>query len=177
MDESKKMKSELGNRQWQNLARRWEGNMRDGCRPWRCWLESGVSNQEVLTPSSMWQEVPKVFWAGKSFIQSVGYRSGKMGLKSWGQGATEGDKVAMWSKSEPSAEGQDDNFKESIFYSVVKEKTKKENTGVMRQTEKKAKVYQRIKGWWCRGIAQWHVGRRVWTRDTAQGRHSSSPGH
>lgn len=127
MDESKKMKSELGNRQWQNLARRWEGNMRDGCRPWRCWLESGVSNQEVLTPSSMWQEVPKVFWAGKSFIQSVGYRSGKMGLKSWGQGATEGDKVAMWSKSAPSAEGQDDNFKESIFYSVVKEKTKKEN--------------------------------------------------
>lgn len=60
---------------------------------------------------------------------------------------------------------------------MVKEKTKKENTGVMRQTEKKAKVYQRIKGWWCRGIAQWHVGRRVWTRDAAQGRHSSSPGH
>ena len=131
------MKRELGNRQWHSLPRRWEDNMRDGCRPWRYWLESGVSNQEVLTPSSKWQKVPKVFWAGKSLIQSVGYRSGKMGLKSWGQGATEGDKMAKWSKSEQSEEGQGVNFKESIFYCVVKEKTKKENTGVMRYTERK----------------------------------------
>lgn len=40
--------------------------------------------------------------------------------------------MAKSSKSEKSEEGQGDNFKESIFYCVVKEKTKKENTGVMR---------------------------------------------
>lgn len=66
--------------------------------------------------------------------------------KSWGQGATEGDKVAMWSKSEPSAEGQGDNFKGVYILLCGEREDVKENTGVMRQTEKKAKVYQRIKG-------------------------------